>query len=172
MLGFGQATTGLSSVQDFVFFKVWSQRTYLNSSIAEFSGWWWWWYLFFFSFFFLSSLWTAMKRSTLDLLRGQEHQRPQCFLTTRKAELPNYGLLQRAFLSISKLTNQSPVFTCYGVVKLSLFLLLFFCLFFFSFSILKHIIIFYKQKYVALFTKHSGFHKTVQSSWFAHFLDL
>lgn len=43
--------------------------------------------------------------------------------------------------------------------------------FFFLFSILKHIIIFYKQnKYVALFTKHSGFHITVQSScWFAHF---
>lgn len=58
-----------------------------------------------------------MKRSTLDLLTRQEHQRPQCFLIARMAELPSYGLFQRAFLSISKLTNQSVVSTCYGVVK-------------------------------------------------------
>lgn len=42
---------------------------------------------------------------------------PQCFLTT-KAKLPNYGLFQGAFFLISELANQSPVYTCYGVVKL------------------------------------------------------
>lgn len=68
----------------------------------------------------------------------------------KMAELPNYGLFQRAFLSISKLTNQSLVFTCYGVVKL------------FFFSILKHIIIFYKQKICSIV--HKAFRFSYNSS--------
>lgn len=58
MLGFGQATTGLNSVQDFLTVRL--QRPYLNLSIAELNWWWWrrrcwWWYfqIFFFLRFFL-----------------------------------------------------------------------------------------------------------------------
>lgn len=47
-------------------------------------------------FFFLNALWGEMKRSTLDIT-GQEHQRLQCFLIRRRAELPDYGLFQWAF---------------------------------------------------------------------------
>lgn len=90
-----------------------------------------------------------MKQSTLDLLTEQEeHQRPLCFLIVRKAELPNYGFFQWAFYcSLNSPTR--VLFFCYGAVKL-------------FFSILIHTMIFYKQKYVALFTKHSGFHIPVK----------
>lgn len=52
--------------------------------------------IFVFVFFFLNALWGEMKRSTLDIT-GREHQRLQCFLIRRRAELPDYGLFQWAF---------------------------------------------------------------------------
>lgn len=108
---------------------------------------------FFLRFVFLKRTLDSNEEIHTGLINRTGAPEASVFPIHKKAELPNYGLFQRAFLSISKLTNQSLVFTCYGVVK-PLFL----------FSILKHIIIFYKQKkYVALFTKHSGFHITVQS---------
>lgn len=67
----------------------------------------------------LNILWTAMKQSTKDFFTGQKHQRLHCFPVTRKAELPDYGFTPMGILLDH--TNQSSVFTCYGVVKLSLF---------------------------------------------------
>jgi len=70
-----------------------------------------------FLFCFLSALWTAMKRSTLDLLQDGITWTPERW---------NNGLFQRALLSISTLADQSLVFkTCFGVVTLFFFFFLF-----------------------------------------------
>lgn len=98
-------------------------------------------FLFFVFCFFYGVFWTEIK----------------CFLNARMARLPKkMDYCKWAFLLISKLTDQTLIFTCTGVVKL---------FFFFSSFHLETLLYFVnKKKYVALFTEYSGFHTTVQSS--------